>query len=761
MTPAIPPPSDFPAVSAEANPAFDLRKVLQTLLKYKGVIAATAAVVFVLVAFWTLRQPKTYEAACSLEYDPNPPSPLGRDVEDVAQPATNFFLTREFYETQNHVIASRRVAELVVRKLELQHDRDFLGTKSDKRKLAKKVSVEDAANLLRTRIKVKPLQDTRIVQIQVRDHNPKRAAAIANATADAYIEKTVRDRLGTTINALEWLQKQTDDLRHKLDSSELALHTFKKEANVLSVSLEDRQNIVTQQIGSYSDSLTKARIRRIELEAKLEQLRTMNLENPLAADATILDADDTLRELVTKLQQKDAENAALSVKYGLAHPQVRALNVESEHLRRHIAETVRNLVANAASDLREERTIEKSLQAELDRVQQAGIDLSLREIEYQRLNRERENQAKLYGVLLERRAETNLTRLLRTAQVRTVDRAMVPSQPVLPRVGINLSVSAVVGLLLGILLAFALSTLDRTVKSSDDIESQRVALLGVFPALGSGSKASSDHPERARAKKLGRHRKGSHGLEDPPESGNRDLIVHQEPRSSAAECCRTVRTNLTFMSADRPLNSMLVTSAGPREGKTTVAVNLAIAVAQSGKRVLLIDTDMRRPRLHRVFGMSAELGISSVLVGERRLEACVQPTQVPNLFILACGPLPPNPSELLHTPQFRALVAEATERFDRVILDSPPLGAVTDAAIIGAQVDGAIFVVRCRQTSRDAMIAALRQLRDVGAHIVGAVLNQVNLSDQPYAYRGSYYQYYQRSEDELRIDRRPPQAMTN
>jgi capsular exopolysaccharide synthesis family protein len=212
--------------------------------------------------------------------------------------------------------------------------------------------------------------------------------------------------------------------------------------------------------------------------------------------------------------------------------------------------------------------------------------------------------------------------------------------------------------------------------------------------------------------------------------------------SSVAECCRTIRTNLTFMAAEEPLRALVVTSAGPREGKTTVASNLAIALAQSGKRVLLVDTDLRRPRIHRTFAVSSAVGITSVLVGEARLEEAVNETAVPGLWVLPCGPIPPNPSELLHTTKFRDLVQEASKQFDRVIFDSPPLGAVTDAAIIAPQVDGVIVVMKVQHTNRDTANLALRQLRDVGAVILGSILNDVNLAEQRYGY-GSYY-YYRR-----------------
>jgi capsular exopolysaccharide synthesis family protein len=219
-------------------------------------------------------------------------------------------------------------------------------------------------------------------------------------------------------------------------------------------------------------------------------------------------------------------------------------------------------------------------------------------------------------------------------------------------------------------------------------------------------------------------------------------MVHTHPRSTVAECCRAIRTNLTFMGAGDPLEVLLITSPGPREGKTTLAVSLAITMAQTGRRVLIIDTDLRRPRLHKVFGVAPVAGITSVLVGERSFEECVFDTGIPGVTVMPCGPIAPNPSELLHTPQFTEIIRRARASYDRVIFDSPPLGAVTDPAVIAPQVQGVVLVVRPRQTSRDAVLASLKQLNDVGARLLGSVFNHVDPIDRPYGYRGAYYYYY-------------------
>ncbi|MGE0792357.1 MAG: polysaccharide biosynthesis tyrosine autokinase, partial [Sandaracinaceae bacterium] len=350
----------------------------------------------------------------------------------------------------------------------------------------------------------------------------------------------------------------------------------------------------------------------------------------------------------------------------------------------------------------------------------------------QRLNRERENNAKLYGMVLERTTETDLTRMFTTTHVRILDRALRTNTPIRPRLHVNAAAGLGAGLALGLALALLLSRLDRRLKSVTDVEALGMTVLGILPKISEGDEAQ---PVYARKKR--RRRKAA-------EDGNlngRDTFVHTHPMSAAAECCRTIRTNLMFMSADQPIRTMVVTSASPREGKTTVTTNVAISLAQSGKRVLMVDTDLRRPRIHRAFSVSGARGITSVIAGDETLENVVVTTSVPNLDVLPCGPIPPNPSELLHNRKFNELVEHALKNYDRIIFDSPPLGAVTDAAVLAPQLDAALIVVKADATTRDALGSALRQLRDVGANVVGGVLNDIDPRRKGYA---SDYYYYRR-----------------
>jgi polysaccharide biosynthesis transport protein len=313
---------------------------------------------------------------------------------------------------------------------------------------------------------------------------------------------------------------------------------------------------------------------------------------------------------------------------------------------------------------------------------------------------------------------------------------VVPRAPIRPNVPLNAAAGLAVGLLLGIGAAIGRAALDRTLKTPADVEENvKGTFLGLIPQF-------TDTP--------GSKRKRREAVAGAPE-----LIVHLNPMSGTAEASRSVRTNLLFSNPDRPYRVLLVTSAGTAEGKTTVATCIATAMAQAGKRVLLIDCDLRRPRVHRIFGGRKDLGpgLTTALL-DPTVEDCAAPTEVPNLFVIPAGPVPPNPSELLSSERFKAFLASMRDKFDQIILDSPPIGAVTDGTILSTIADGTVLVVRAFVTNKDLARHARRVLSDVGATFAGVVLNAVNLERTDYAYAYHYYRrdgYYADSDTQ-----RPP-----
>jgi len=318
---------------------------------------------------------------------------------------------------------------------------------------------------------------------------------------------------------------------------------------------------------------------------------------------------------------------------------------------------------------------------------------------------------------MKRQKEVDVTGLLRTNNIRMLDSALVPKYPSRPNRAQNIALAALVGLLLGMAFVVGLEFFDTTVKSQDDVEGfLGLPLLGILPSIPNIAVEATPRDNTVQ----------------------RDLYVSANPKSSISECARAIRTSLLFSSPDRPFKVLLVASCGPREGKSTCAVSIGITMAQSGNRVLLVDGDLRRPRLHRTFGAPSQHGLSTLILGEATPEEAIKSTGVDQLYLLPAGPVPPNPAELLQSARYQEVIRDLSERFDRIIIDSPPVGVVTDALVMSAKADGVVVVLRAGVTPKKAAARGRRTLLDVKAHVYGAVLNDVDLGSRV----GQYYYYY-------------------
>jgi capsular exopolysaccharide synthesis family protein len=705
-------------------------------MRQKWLILGVFIAVVAATAFITLSMTKIYEATATLEYDPNPSRPLGSEVEDVAIPTGNFLATKEWYQTQNAIISSRTIALRVVDRLNLHRDPEFIGVPPEQRDRWRGATRDEAAKVLMESLKVKQERETRVARIDVQSANPERAAVLANAVADAYLDWMMEERLGSTVRAVEWLSGQLDDITQRLNGSEHALYDFRRKNNVLSVSMADQQNGIAQTMQNFGNALAQTTTKRIQVEAKLRELESALADDPMQVHVVLVSENRAIAELREKYYEATVERDSMSAHYGPNHPEMLRINRRIATLVSGARAEISGLVDSVRGELREVKEVERGLRQARQQTQNQGLDLNLHEIDYNRLERTRANNEKLHSLLLQRTTETNLTRLLRVSPVRMVDRAVVPVFPIRPRTLLNLAAGCLLGLLAGFGAAVLRTRMDSSVTVPDDVIAAGGTLLGLIPNIlnDSGKPYQGLYYGRRRQRRSGPDRV-------PPEA--KDLIVHSHPRSSVAECCRTIRTNLAFMSPDKPLKTFVVTSPNPTEGKSTVAISLAVTFAQSGRRTLLADTDLRRPRVHRAFKIPSLVGATSVLAGESKLEDAFHETVVEGLYVLPCGPIPPNPSELLHSGAFSRLLKEMSEHFDVVVLDSPPVGVVIDAAILGPQVDGAIMVAKSGRTSRDALSHSLRQMRDVGSNMLGCVLNDIDLSRHSdyggyYYYRGDY-----------------------
>ena len=727
---------------------FDALIVWRTVRKHWATALAAALIISVSVAFYTLGQTQIFESSSTIQFDPNPPRPLGGKFEAVVEMGSGaVWDTREYYETQYQIIQSMRVATAVVVELGLQRDAAFIYNLPKDAPIPKMnpLTEEQAAEALRGRIRVEPVKGSRLALVRLTDANPERSARILSAVVDHYVQQNIDIALEATTSANSWLVSQTEKLKGELETSEMDLHNYKEHNNLLSAAFDDRSSMLREQMGQLNQLLTSVRAKREEVASRRNEVAKIKVDDPSELPASELLSSALLQQLRSQyIDAKRQREALIRAGKGPNYDEVKAAEARVDETKRAILTEVRNVQGALDRDLSAIRRQEGGLSGLFEQAKKEALDLNLLEIEYNRLRRSKDNNEKLYSLLMERTKESDLARMLNVNNVRVLDRPRVPRGPVRPNVPLNIGAGILIGILIGIGTAMGRAMLDRTLKTPGDVEQVLgVSFLGLIPEF-EGSK------EQAALAKLPRRRSRGGG-------NGRELVVHEMPTSGIAEASRSIRTNILFTAPDKPYKVMLVTSAAMGEGKTTVACCIAIAMAQTGKRVVLVDCDLRRPRLHRIFGKSQDGGLTSALAPANEDEVPeihTEDTEVPNLSVYVAGAHPPNPAELLQSERFKSILKRLTGKFDYVILDSPPVLAVTDAAVLSTLVDGVVMVTRAFQTRKELAQHAVRRLTDIGAHVAGVVLNAVNLTKDEYKYS---YQYYRRGgyyEDEHR-DKRP------
>jgi capsular exopolysaccharide synthesis family protein len=688
----------------------DVRYYLNVIRKRRWVILAAFVVVTALFGVMTMRKAPIYAASTTVIVDPMAPNVLGRQgVEVVTLGSGNPWVATDYYNTQVRIIGSRSLAEDTVSEAKLYNDERIVGpvgatSEEDRRKIA--------AGYVQGRVSARFDRDSRVMTITVTDTNPELAKKLADAVADTYINRNVNVKVRVTNRAAKSVATLTDEAEDRLKNSETALYDFRLKHGILSVALEDQQNMLMKELDAFSTALTETKRKRMDAQARRKAV-AMLIEDDALNASTGISQNTTIDSLRTIYLEERRKLLELEEKYGPKWPAVEAQQARVTSAKADMVAEAQTVLRGMDAEIKALLDAEGRYQAEVTRLTKEALELNRLEIDYKRLRRDAEVAAADYTDLYKRQIESTVQEKDLSNNISLLDTAVLPSAPVAPNMRNSLMLGAALGLLLGLLLAFGVEFLDRSVKSQEDVESViGLPFLGMVPALEPGDVVPGKRPE---------------------------LYVSEHPKSTIAECLRVVRTNILFCSPDKPLRTLVVTSSNPEEGKTMTSINLGIVMAQNGHRTLLVDTDMRRARLHKAMGIGNENGVSRVILGESEIEDAVKTTDVPNLWVLPCGPHPPNPAELLQTEKFEALVRRLGEKYDRVIFDSPPVLAVTDAVVLSRVVDGVVLVVRAGRTARDALMRTKRLLRAADPNIAGVVLNDVNLKS-PHYY--SYYNYY-------------------
>ena len=646
----------------------------------------------------------------------------------------------QYYKTQYSILQSRGLAKRVVARMNLAQHPDFSGNaprprdplslirqarasvglwvrslvaKPPEAQQAKPAPDEDErmSGLISAflgGVTVVPEQGTRLVTIIYRHHNPRFAADAANALADEYTRQNLDLRLNTIQTSLKWIDGELARQEEILTKSEAALSQYRESNNAQS--LDDKQNIVTARLTNVNDQLTRSRGARLTKETLYNQIKNANPKEDSSDNFPAIGNNANVVGAKNTLLKAESERAALvSRGYGPEWPALKAAENEVEAARRQLVAARASVIETARNEFNAARVEESNYAGALEDAKSASVDLERKGGDYKILQRKAETDRTLYNQLLTQQKELSVIANSRANNVQVLERAEVPKAPISPNPRKDWLTALLAGVVVAFGLAFGIEYLDDSVKVPEDITRRlRLPLLGLVPAI----------------------------------KGDRAVLSETVPHEFG-EAFRSLRTSLVFTSGSEHTRVIAVTSSQPLEGKTTTAANLALALALGGSRVLLIDADMRRPGLHKTLGMENGTGLSHLLTAQARVRDAIQRTSEPNLVVITAGRTPPNPSELLASERMNAFLQNLqTGPFDWVVIDTPPVLAVTDAVILAPRVSGVVFVIGSEMTRRVHAERAIETLRTSRPRSLTAVLNRVDFNRNKYYYSRYYgYQY--------------------
>jgi capsular exopolysaccharide synthesis family protein len=648
--------------------------------------------------------PRIYRATALLKIEYESANKSGGRLEEALDGNSPVSYDPDFYQTQYELLKSRTLAERVAESLDLGSD------DQDAAAAAKRSSA-----MIQGGTTVEPVRNSKLVRLHFDSTDPELAARIVNALADAYIKSNLERRYNASADAKNFLEQRIVQVKAKLEDAEHKLYAHAREQGIINIDAKENQSLLAAQLQEKTQALAEAERQRLTAESIYRESR-----NDGGHGSSKILSDPVVQRLKgekTKLELSYQEKIAL---FKPDYPAMVQLQEQIDQINAQIAAEIASVRSALDTDyqlaLRKENMLKAevaNLKEEVMRRQDAGSSYNI-------LKREVETSRALYDGILQRLKEIGVTSGISTNNIAIIDPAETPDFPFKPNPRSYLMIGAFLGLLGGIGLAFLFEMLDDTVKLPEDLERLRLATLGIIPkAAGSKRKAS----------------------EEPP----LHLISHYDPRSGVAEAYRSLRTALMFSTNIGAPKVLHLTSSSQKEGKSTSAVNLAIGFAQLGQSVLLIDADMRRPSLQRMLQIDAEKGLSHYLTGEAQPGEVSYPAVAPNLFVIPAGPPPPNPGELLSSVRMVELVSLAVEKFDRVIIDSPPVLGLADAMILSNLADYTVMVAAAGRTSRSHLAASLKRLRGARANLLGGLLTMLDQHQSSYSYHYNYYYSYEES----------------
>jgi succinoglycan biosynthesis transport protein ExoP len=743
----------------ERTREIDLLDYWRIILRRRWIVIAFAGVVLLYTGISTFLATPLYRSTATLLLEEESSRILS--IDEAFGNQSRFVPDLRAYNTQLKLLTSKSLAEKVARKLNLLSRPEFGAGSKPRTSLfkeimyivtlrwvsPKKTSSEENANPLLPAnpyaglagailggIQVSPIRDTKLVELSFISPSPVLSAEIANTIAEEFINFSIEKRYSTTQQASDFLTESIANLRDDLAAKERELQRYGQEKDILFLS--ESESTAVNTFSNLSQAYDQAMLERINAEAEYRELKDLESD---AIPQFI--SDPAIQQLKTEYTRLRADYQEKSKLLKPDHPEMAQIKARLDSLKDEI-----NKAADAAEGrLRAAQKKEASIKYTLDKQRGDVAKMKNNSILYNSIKSEVESKRRLLNTLLEKQSETQLSAQLRglnASNISIIDKAEIPMSPVSPNKRNSLLMALFIGLFGGVGLAFLFDYLDDTIKGPADVEKLTgLPSLGMIPFLPpEGARKSKGYSSYLR-------NRYSYGKEAPerehtlPEVKEIELINHLDPDGPLSEDYRTVRTSILLSHADKPPKVIVFTSAMTQEGKTATVVNLGISFAQLQERVLIVETDLRKPRLHRLFKLRNVNGLTGYLTGKVPLKDVIHKTFVENIWVVPSGPVPPNPAELLNSKKMKDMLEEASQIFDLVLLDSPPVLAVIDSVIISSIADGMVIVIRAGKTRRKPLLGAVEELRRARANVIGVVFNGADLGMEG-SYYSKYYRYY-------------------
>lgn len=743
----------------ESEDRMHVREIWRVIRKHKLLIAIIALIITTLVTIDVYRDKSIYQASATLEIGKDQNSAM--KIGDILWPMDDYSNTLNI-KTSILILKSRPVLEGVAEKLQLDKKPGFLesrrrsasdaiaiitGKASDRvatqpaseegppmlepsglseRSKADSKRLGPYVGVLAGGLSVEPIRETRALRVSFTHTDPQIAAAVANGVAQDFIDRSFQSKTESVTSTSEWLDKKTRELEASVEKAEQELANYTREHDIFSI--EGKDTLTSSKLSRLYDQAMRAESERIIKQSLYEEVKAGRVDRIAEAFA-----DPRIGELQKRLGELEIEAAQMSLKYGPENPNVKKVNEQIAALKQQVGTGRETLEDKVKAQYEQAKRDEEAFKFALERAKAETSQENQSLIQYNILKQNVDTAKALYTDFLQRYHQSKIQVAEQRNNMRIIEPAPVPGGPIGPQRTRSIMIAFFLSLAAGVALAFFLNYLDNTVKTVEDVNRYaQLPALSVIPAIGTNPSRSLSSKKRKRLAVAGAGQPGSPSQAE---------LMALDNRSAAAEAYRVLRTSVLLSSAGQPPKIILVTSGQPGEGKTTTVVNTGISLAQLGASVVIVDCDLRKPSTHKLFGIDHVRGLSTYLARNIDIESVTHHLPIKNLSLIPCGPIPPNPAELISSDRMRELLKLLAEKYDHVLIDSPPLINVTDPVILSTMVDGVILVVHGGKSTRDIVRRARMELSSVGAKIFGVVLNNVDLRRDGYDYY-YYYRYY-------------------